>query len=138
MRKRQKGNSIKGMVGEKKGKRVLKRGAGVLLAVLSGMANVLFGGGGGLLIVPALSRCMEVEERKAHAGAIAVMLPLSVISALIYTMRGVYDLSLVWSVGGGALLGGALGAGLLRKVPKGALELIFCGVMIFAGVKLLK
>jgi len=81
---------------------------------------------------------MEVEERKAHAGAIAVMLPLSVISALIYTMRGVYDLSLVWSVGGGALLGGALGAGLLRKVPKGALEFIFCGVMIFAGVKLLK
>ena len=62
--------------------------AGVL-STFSGGVNMLFGGGGGMLIVPALRYGFGIDEKKAHASAIAVVLPLSVVSAVVYTLRGV-------------------------------------------------
>ena len=91
-----------------------------------------------MLVAPALRYGLGIEEKRAHASAIAVMLPLSTVSAAIYTMRGVWDVRLGLLVGCGAVLGGAMGALLLKKVPKTALSLLFYGVMIYAGVKFLK
>ena len=119
-------------------KNFLKKALATVLGAFSGGVNVLFGGGGGMLVVPALRYGLGIEEKRAHASAIAVMLPLSTVSAAIYTMRGVWDVRLGLLVGCGAVLGGAMGALLLKKVPKTALSLLFYGVMIYAGVKFLK
>lgn len=116
------------------GKNLFKHFLAALLALLSGMINALFGGGGGMLVVPALNRCLEVEEKKAHASAIAVMLPLSLLSGFVYTMRGVHAFPLLLSVGGGAAIGGAVGALLLGKMPREFLSVIFYAVMIYAGI----
>ena len=120
------------------GKRLFKHVVAAALAFLSGMVNVLFGGGGGMLVVPAMNRCLEVEEKRAHASAIAVMLPLSLLSAILYTMRGVGDLPLLLYVGSGAVVGAAIGAALLNKMPKRVLSFVFYGVMIYAGIKYLR
>jgi len=124
---------------ESKGKR--KRGIwrifAALLAAISGGVNALFGGGGGMLAVPALRHGLDVDERRAHASAIAVMLPLSTISAVAFTVRGVYDVNLGINVGMGAVIGGVMGAMLLKKVPKALLSILFYGVMIYAGIRFL-
>ena len=88
-----------------------------------------------MLVVPCLTYLGKSEEKRAHATAIAVVLPLSLISATVYTLRGVHDFSLAWKVGLGVSIGGAIGAFLLRKVPKGVLTFLFYGVMIYAGVR---
>ena len=116
----------------------LKKGFAGLFAALSGAVNSLFGGGGGMLVVPALRYGLDVEERKAHASAIAVMLPLSLFSAVAFTLRGAYDVKLGLWVGCGALIGGALGAIALKKLPKEVLSVLFYGVMIYAGIRFLK
>ena len=120
--------------------RIRKRNKAIagILAVTAGAVNALFGGGGGMLVVPALSRFLGSEERKAHATTIAVMLPLSFLSALVFTIRGTWDLSIGLSVGSGALVGGIVGAFLLKKMPKEILSVLFYGVMIYAGIKFLK
>ena len=118
-------------------KKVAKKAATVLLGVLAGAANILFGGGGGMLSVPALQYGAEVDEKRAHASAIEVMLPLSVASAVAYTVRGVWDVTLGLTVSAGAVVGGAVGALLLKKVPKGGLSLIFYAVMVYAGIRFL-
>ena len=114
----------------------LRKKAGYLLfGLLAGAANGLFGGGGGMLVVPCLTYLGKSEEKRAHATAIALVLPLSLISATVYTLRCVHDFSLAWKVGLGVSIGGAIGAFLLRKVPKGVLTFLFYGVMIYAGVR---
>ena len=97
----------------------------------------MFGGGGGMLIVPALSWFLKAEEKRSHAGAIAVILPLSVLSVVLMSTRGVSNYSLAVKVGIGAIFGGAIGAIVLKKIPKTVLSLLFYGVMIYAGIRFL-
>ena len=123
---------------EPKGKKKRDKVIAAALAILAGVTNALFGGGGGMLIVPALTRFSGVEEKRAHATSVAVMLPLSFLAAVILTIRGVWDLRIGLSVGAGAIVGGVVGAIALKKVPKEWLSLFFYGAMIYAGVKFLR
>ena len=50
------------------------------IGLVTGFANGLFGSGGGTIVVPAMERFLGEEEHKAHATAIAVILPLSLLS----------------------------------------------------------
>jgi len=57
----------------------------------AGLANGFFGGGGGMILVPLLvSRC-GLSQRKAFATSVAVILPLCVLSVVIYWLRGELD-----------------------------------------------
>ena len=106
-----------------------------IFALLAGVANGFFGAGGGMLVVPCLHYVRKVDERKSHATAIAVILPLSVISSVVYALRGVSDVKKGLYVSLGVTLGGVIGAILLRRVPKRLLTFVFYGVMIYAGVR---
>lgn len=113
------------------------RVAAVILTFIAGAVNALFGGGGGLLVVPALELCLRVKERRAHATAVSVMLPLSICSALVLSARGIYDVPIALAVAGGAAIGGLIGAVLLKKLPTRVLSVIFYGVMIYVGIRYL-
>ena len=117
--------------GMKKGRGIVR----IVLAALAGAANGFFGAGGGMLVVPCLQFACGTETRRSHATAIAVVLPLSVISSVIYLLRGAGDTTHLFSIAIGVTVGGALGALLLRKVPKGLLTILFYGVMIYAGAR---
>ncbi len=125
-----------GQTGKRKGSALL-RCIAAFFAVLIGAINVLFGGGGGMLAVPTLRYCFGSDEKKAHASAVAVMLPLSCFSAVALTSRGVSDANLALTVGCGAVIGGVIGGCLLNKVPKQLLSLLFYAVMIYAGIRFL-
>lgn len=137
MRKRKSGETwdASGASGER---RPFRMACAAFLAVAAGAANALFGGGGGMLIVPALNKCMELEERMAHATAIAVMAPLSLLSVIFLSAKGIGDLSLALWAGLGASIGGALGSLLLKRIPKKLLSVLFYGVMIYAGIKFVR
>ena len=87
--------------------------------------------------MPTLRKLTDEEEKRAHATAIAVMLPVSVLSAVAYRLRGVGDILLTLEVCGGAVVGGAAGALLMKKIPKGLLSFLFYGVMIYVGIRFL-
>ena len=128
----------RGVRGRGRGKRAFFGVVAALLALAAGGVNALFGGGGGLIILPALSAFGVKEEKKRHASAVALMLPLSLLSALVYTARGLGDFSLACKVGAGAIVGGLIGSLLLKKVPRGLLTFLFGGVMIYAGIRYLR
>lgn len=107
-----------------------------ILGIVTGFANGFFGAGGGTILVPGMERFLKVEVHKAHATAIAVILPLSVISAVIYAFK----INIPWStliyVSIGGIVGGYAGARILSKFSSKWLHIIFGGFMIIAAAKM--
>lgn len=111
----------------------------VLIGTVTGFANGLFGSGGGTIVVPAMERLLGMEEHKAHATAIAVILPLSVLSLCIYLWKT--GLGQVWQVAlwvsAGGLAGGVVGARLLNRIGGVWLHRIFGVFLLAAAVRML-
>ena len=99
-------------------------GAGTAVGFVTG----LLGGGGGMLAVPALSK-VGLEAKQAHATAILVIFPISLMSAIVYLVGGHVDgFALGWA-GLGIVIGGALGAVLLNKLQGSVVKILFALVM---------
>ncbi len=100
-----------------------------------GAANGLFGGGGGMIAVPLLERA-GLEARRAHATAIAVILPTSLASGAVYAISGLVPVAVLVPVALGVTLGGYLGAKLLPLLPVRVVEILFGLLMLAAGVRM--
>lgn len=114
-------------------RRLLLIAAGLVIGAING----LFGSGGGMLVVPALAFIAGLDDRHAHATAIAIVLPLCAVSSVVYALGGGYDYSVFAPTILGVLAGGVLGAALLKKTSNNILPFIFYGLMLFAGIKML-
>ena len=111
------------------------KGVALMLAgVAVGALNGLLGGGGGMVTVPALRYLGGLPTKKAHATAIGVMLPLSLISVVTYTLGGVYAVRAGALSAVGVFLGGLVGASLLSRLAVGVVAVLFYALMIAAGV----
>jgi len=101
--------------------------------VAVGAANSLFGGGGGMIAVPMLAKT-GMTQKKAHATAILLILPISFVSFLFYAFRGLYDFSVMIPTAVGVSFGGIIGAKMLGKLPVKTVNLIFAFLQAAAGV----
>ena len=108
----------------------------IIIGTTAGFLNGLFGAGGGALVVPAAQRFLKVETHKAHATAVAVMLPLSVISLFVYARNIEPNWTVIMTLALAGSVGGFIGAKFLRKVPAKALRKIFGVFIITAAVRM--
>lgn len=60
-----------------------------VIGLVTGIANGLFGSGGGTIVVPAMVLLLKEEEHVAHATAISIILPLTLVSAFIYVSTAI-------------------------------------------------
>lgn len=104
---------------------------------LAGLANGLFGGGGGMVFLPILSRRGDLSQRQLYATCVGVIFPICLLSAAVYLLRGGVALTAALPYLAGGLLGGWLGGMLYGKVPTVWLRRIFAGFLFYAGVKYL-
>jgi len=112
----------------------------VLLSVcgaLIGLINGFFGGGGGMICVPLLEKVLHLDNKYSHATAIVVILPISFVSAVIYLLSGNLETIPFLTVGSGVLLGGVVGAFLLKFLPSKIVRVIFVFIMLAGGIRLL-
>lgn len=108
-----------------------------LIGIVTGMANGLFGSGGGTIAVPAMILLLNEEDHKAHATAIAVILPLTVLSSFFYISNNYLDLGITLKVILGGIVGGYLGAKLLNICPTHILRKLFAVFMILAAIRMM-
>ena len=119
-----------------KGKTFIRYLKYVGIGLVTGAANGLFGSGGGTIAVPAMVLLLGADEHKAHATAIAIILPLTVLSAFFYISNNYVDWGLTYKVTLGGIAGGYIGARLLGVFSSGLLRKIFGIFMIAAGIRM--
>ncbi len=103
---------------------------------LIGFANSLFGAGGGIIAVPVLKKS-GLSKRESHANAVAVILPVSLLSAILYLTEGKVQLSDASPYILTGLIGSVLGTVILNKISPRLLKRIFGIFIIYAGIRLL-
>ncbi len=108
-----------------------------LAGTAAGFANGLFGGGGGMVFLPLMSRSSALSQRQLFATCVAVIFPVCGASAAIYFFRAQISLltALPYLLGG--LAGGFLGGRFYGKVSTRFLKWLFAGFLFYAGVRYL-
>ena len=109
----------------------------ILTGSVAGIANGLFGGGGGMIVVPMLNFLLKYENKHSHATALLIILPLSIVSGLLYTIFGNFNINSGVPTVIGVVLGGIIGALLLKNLSSKVIVIIFSVVMLIAGIKML-
>lgn len=101
----------------------------------AGITNGLFGGGGGSVLVPILTRYCGLGQRQAFATSVAVILPLCALSVVIYLFRGGLDFitALPYLVGG--TVGGWAGGRWFKGMKMAWLKRAFGLLLIYGGVR---
>lgn len=109
----------------------------ILCGVLIGFVNGFFGGGGGMICVPLLENVLHLNNKYSHATAIAVIFPISFVSAIIYIFSGTLQTIPFVTVGSGVVLGGIIGSYVLKILPSKVVRIIFAIIMLLGGIRLL-
>ncbi|NCB63031.1 MAG: sulfite exporter TauE/SafE family protein [Clostridia bacterium] len=102
---------------------------------LAGIANGFFGGGGGMILVPLLTRRCALDQRNAFATSVAIILPLCVLSSVIYLFRGGLDFRAALPYLAGGLVGGWIGGRVFKKLNMDWLRRVFALLILYGGVK---
>lgn len=108
-----------------------------IIGCITGFFNGLFGSGGGSVLVPSLEKFLDFEEHKAHATAISITLPISIISIFIYSKNIETDFNTIIFVSIGGIIGAYIGAKFLKKIPSFWLHKIFGAFMLFGAWRMI-
>ncbi|HRX13850.1 MAG TPA: sulfite exporter TauE/SafE family protein [Eubacteriales bacterium] len=107
-----------------------------LLGAGIGFLNGFLGGGGGILVVCALVAILKMPQKEAHATAILVILPITIVSAIVYVFNQRVDWLYTLFATLGVIAGGLCGAVLLKKLDPKVVQIVFSAILVIAGVKM--
>ena len=110
------------------------------VGLLCGFLNGLLGAGGGIVTVYGLRYLLRddpLSPRDLYANALCVMLPITAISCLFYTLRGALHFEGFSLFFLPAALGGFLGGLLLDRIRAPFLQKLFARLVIASGILLL-
>jgi uncharacterized membrane protein YfcA len=111
----------------------------VAMGVLAGIASSLFGLGGGIVVVPALALgygLFHDEFTATRATSLAMVLPTSLIGAILHWRAGNVDQYMVTRTTPLALIAAVGGVLLAYVVPAQGLKILFGVLMIIAAGRL--
>lgn len=108
-----------------------------VIGLLGGLINGFFGTGGGLLILPALTKIQKIDEYKARGTTLSIILVSTLITTMIYANQNYFDISLSLKVALGGAIGGIIGAKIMNKIPQLVLSIIFDIFLTYAAIKMI-
>jgi len=81
--------------------------------------------GGGIILVPMMTGFLYLNQHKAHGTSLVIIVPIAMVSALVYGLRGDVQWEWVAAIGAGSVAGAVVGAKLMMKLPAHRLRQIF-------------
>ena len=90
-----------------------------------------------MVVVPLLNKVFGLDQKKAQATALFVILPISLVSTIVYLCYNSIDFGSGWPVIAGIIGGGVIGASLLNKLNNKTVKGIFVFFMLLGGFGML-
>lgn len=106
-------------------------------ALAAGAVNGAFGGGGGIPLVVLLTEWAGMEEKRAFATCVAVILPMCAVSAAFYALHGSVSLMAALPYLLGGFFGGLVGGRLFGRVQATWLRRLFALFLLYGGARYL-
>ena len=109
----------------------------ISVGITAGIISGLFAAGGGMIVVPALIHVFKIEDAKARATSVFAILPMVIASGIFYYKNDYID----WNIGVkcaiGGIIGGAIGAKLLKKVSSKTLRILFIAFLLYTSIRMI-
>lgn len=96
-----------------------------IIGALGGLLGGLFGSGSGLIILPAIIKFLKVDEYTARGTTLITVLFIVISSSFFYYKNNYFNLEFGLFSAIGGIIGGALGAKMIKKIPEFWLSFIF-------------
>lgn len=109
----------------------------ILIGVIAGLLSGLFGVGGGIILVPAMTSYLAASQHIAHATSLAVIIPTALTGSLVYGRHGNLDISLALYLAAGSSIGALAGARLMQKLSAVQLQYSFGCLLIVIGLRMI-
>ena len=108
-----------------------------LIGIFAGLISGLFASGGGLILVPLYTYFLKLSDKKARATSIFCVLPMVIITAVVYSRNNFIDWGIGIKCAIGGIVGGLIGGKLLNIIPSKYLKILFIIFLFYAGFKIL-
>lgn len=112
----------------------------LIIGLAAGVTNGLLGAGGGTVIVYGIASVLGKQLKDGNdvfATALCVMLPVSVVSCIIYAARGHIQTDGFGVFAIPAIVGGVVGGLLLGKIKSAAVKKLFSVLVVISGILLI-
>lgn len=108
-----------------------------IIGLIAGIICGLFASGGGLILVPAFIYLLKMEDKIARGTAVFCILPMVITSSIFYYKENYINWEIGISCAIGGIVGGIIGAKLLKKIPTKYVRIIFTIFLLYVSFKML-
>lgn len=115
----------------------MKKIKNVLIGLFAGIICGLFASGGGLILVPAFIYILKMEDEKARGTAVFCILSMVLTSSIFYYKENYINWKIGISCAIGGIIGGIVGAKLLKKIPTKYVRMLFTAFLLYVSIKML-
>ena len=109
----------------------------IFIGMVAGLISGLFAAGGGMIVVPALIHIFKLEDAKARATSVFAILPMVITSGIFYYRNDYIDWNLGIKCAVGGIIGGIIGAKLLKKMSTKILRILFIIFLGYTSIKMI-
>lgn len=107
-----------------------------VFATAVGIINSALGAGGGMISVPAMKK-YGLNQKQAQATTISVILPLTIISVIIYILNSEFSVTDAVKYIPFGFAGSVLGVFLMEKIKGKWLKKVFALFMLWSGIRMI-
>jgi uncharacterized protein len=108
----------------------------VALGLAGGVLAGLFGVGGGIVFVPALTLGLGLSQLTAEATSLAAIVPVVAVGSFRQNRAGLVDWRSAAIIGACSLVGVLIGAEIALELPETALRRAFAAFLLLSAVQM--
>lgn len=105
------------------------------IGIIAGIISGLFATGGGMILVPAFTHVLKLEDKKARATSVICILPMVIASGIFYYQNNYFNFKIGVLCAVGGAIGGIIGAKLLKKIDEKYFKIAFIIFLIYTSIK---
>lgn len=110
----------------------------IVIGFVAGIISGLFSTGGGLILVPALSYLIKLNQIESRATSILCILSMVISTSFFYAKNNLinWNIGILCAIGG--IIGSFIGSKILNKIPNIILKVSFSIFLLYVAFNMIR